>query len=362
MHSVFPECVNGTLPNNYIREIKEFYNNNNLTNLCYLKIDIKSFYDNIDHDILLNILKKRIKSNYIIELLRKAIKTPTVPINYKKIDKSKYKRTYGIAQGLSISNILANIYLSDFDKKFNVLGLKYLRYVDDILFIIEDNKLQDLEHEINEELKSYKLELNDTKRECQFGTCNLEYLSYKLLLPKVSIKDANVERFITSIAAKFAFYNHSSKSQRIKYTWLTKDIQKKVFIEDLNEKITGAISENKRYGWLFYFLEINDMKLLHKLDSIIGKFFSKLDDFNNCPPKPLKKLSKAYYKAKNQPFGGYIHNYEIYNSIKDKITYLSNRGYLNPKGHYKSDDIEIIFNRIKRRRLADLELDVGSIS
>jgi len=130
----------------------------------------------------------------------------------------------------------------------------------------------------------------------------------------------------------------------------------------LNEKITGSLSENKRYGWLFYFLEINDMELLHKLDSIISKFFGKLNDFAHVAPPALKKVSKAYYKTKRAPYDGYIHNYEKYNSIKEKINYLSNRGYLNPKGHYKIEDIETIFNRVKRKRLSDLELDVGLIS
>lgn len=307
-------------------------------------------------------LKRKIRSIKILDLLRSSIKTPTVPSNYKKIDKTKYKRISGIAQGLSISNILANIYLNDTDEKLNNLGLIYFRYVDDILIISGENDLDNLVNLIKNELNTYKLEINDAKTECHLGNCTFDYLGYKLSLPKVSIKDANVERFITSIAAKFSLYAHSSESQLKKYTWLTKEIQKQVFIEDLNEKITGALSDNKRYGWLFYFLEINDMELLHKLDSIIIKFFGKLNDFNNCAPPSLKKLSRAYYKAKKQPFGGYIHNYEIFNSLSDKIKYLSNRGHLNPKSIYKKEDIEIIFNRVKRKRLTDLEKDVGLIS
>ncbi len=136
----------------------------------------------------------------------------------------------------------------------------------------------------------------------------------------------------------------------------------KVFVDDLNEKLTGALSDSRRYGWLFYFLEINDMELLHKLDAIIEQFFIRLKDFGKCAPTKLKKISKTYYKAKYDPYGGYIHNYEIYDSLKKKISYLSNRGYLNPKGNYKKTDIELIFNRVKRKRLTDLDLDVGLIS
>ncbi len=44
------------------------------------------------------------------------------------------------------------------------------------------------------------------------------------------------------------------------------------------------------------------------------------------------------------------------------MDYLANRGYINPTMLYKEEDIDIIFNRIKRKRLTDLELDIGIIS
>ena len=69
----------------------------------------------------------------------------------------------------------------------------------------------------------------------------------------------------------------------------------RVFIEDLNEKITGALSEQKRYGWLLYFAEINDMQLLHKLDGIIRGFFRRLADFDYQPPRRLS-LNASHFR------------------------------------------------------------------
>ncbi len=43
------------------------------------------------------------------------------------------------------------------------------------------------------------------------------------------------------------------------------------------------------------------------------------------------------------------------------MKYLGDRGYINPEKHYKKEDIDIIFNRVKRR-LSDLELDIGITS
>jgi retron-type reverse transcriptase len=362
LHEVFPGCVFRKLPNNYIKEIIEYYNENKSPKLCYFKTDIKSFYDTIDHDILLSFLGERIKSKKILAIIRRAIKTPTVPVNYRRNEIKKFNRTTGVPQGLAISNILANIYLEKVDTKLNQIGPKYVRYVDDILIFIEKEDSMNIEETISTILDDYNLSLNLSKTECEISSVGFDYLGYNLALPRVSIKERNVENFITSVAAKFSSYIHNADVQLKKYSWLKKSIQKQVFIEDLNEKITGAISESKRYGWLFYFLEINDMTLLHKLDNIVRLLFKRMPDFDHKAPSELKKLTKAYYKAKYDPLSGYIHNYGKYSSIQGKISYLGNRGHLNPEKRYKKEEIELIFNRVRRRRLRDLDHDIGLIS
>lgn len=362
LHEIYPECVNRKLPNNYIKEIKDFYGICGSNHICYFKTDIKSFYDSIDHETLFDILRKKIKSKKLLNLINSSIKTPTVPIGYKRKDRNLYTNYKGIPQGLSISNILANIYLLDIDKKLNAIGIKYIRYVDDIILFITENEQSNIENRIKNILDKYSLSLNDSKTLCQMSDYKFEYLGYQISKDKTSIKPENIQRFLNSVAAKFASFLHNSENFTKKFPWIKKDIQRKVFLEDINEKITGSINETKRYGWLFHFIEIDDMELLHKLDNIIQGFFSRLNDFDNKTPTELKKLSKAYYKAKYHPKGGYIHNYDKYETIAEKMNYLSERGHINPNMHYKMKDIEIIFERIKARRLKYLDLDVGIIS
>ena len=110
LHQVFPQCVNRRLPNDYIREVKEFDELNVEAPLCYLKGDIKSFYDSINRSILISIIHTKIKSPKILTLMELAISTPTVPLNSRS-DLKQYKTDKGIPQGLSISNILANMAL-----------------------------------------------------------------------------------------------------------------------------------------------------------------------------------------------------------------------------------------------------------
>jgi group II intron reverse transcriptase/maturase len=72
--------------------------------------DIKGFFDNIDHDVLLSLISKKIADGRIIELLRRFLKA-----GYLEFHQVKYSLT-GTPQGNVISPILANIYLHEIDK------------------------------------------------------------------------------------------------------------------------------------------------------------------------------------------------------------------------------------------------------
>lgn len=72
--------------------------------------DIKGFFDNIDHNLLIDILRKRIKDERFLRLIWKFLRA-----GY--IEDFKYNKTYsGTPQGGIISPILSNIYLNEFDK------------------------------------------------------------------------------------------------------------------------------------------------------------------------------------------------------------------------------------------------------
>ncbi|MEH6892675.1 reverse transcriptase domain-containing protein [Bacillus sp. JJ864] len=75
----------------------------------FIEGDIKGYFDNIDHHILISILRKRISDERFIRLMWKFLKAGYV-------EDWKFKNTYsGTPQGGIISPILANIYLNEFD-------------------------------------------------------------------------------------------------------------------------------------------------------------------------------------------------------------------------------------------------------
>ena len=76
----------------------------------FIEGDITSFFDNIDHAVLVNILRRRIHDEYFIALIWKFLKA-----GY--LEDWTYHRTYsGTPQGSIISPILSNIYLNELDK------------------------------------------------------------------------------------------------------------------------------------------------------------------------------------------------------------------------------------------------------
>lgn len=75
----------------------------------FIEGDIKGCFDNIDHDVLMNILSKDIKDGRLLNLIRMSLEAGVV-------EDWKYQRTYsGTPQGGILSPLLANIYLHELD-------------------------------------------------------------------------------------------------------------------------------------------------------------------------------------------------------------------------------------------------------
>lgn len=361
---IFPECVSQKLSNTYIHEIKSLIPELEFTSTNILRTDIKNFYPSIVREILFKKISDRITSEKIINILKRAIENPTVPKNYRKKDKQNYYETKGIPQGISISNILASIYINDIDKKFrDIDDIKYYRYVDDILIISPETKIYQCNHLLRKECKNIGFDLNEDEDKTFQGkaTDKFNYLGYSFNLPNITIKQSSIDRFIDSIASKFSHYQHSKQKLLKKHKYLNNDKIKEIFIFELNQKITGAISKNKRYGWVLYYNAVNDISIFYKLDKIIENFFNRLEDFNGKAPQDLKKLSKAYHEGKYNLHGGYIHNYNKYKTPEEKINFLSNIGKIDPNRGYSEEEINEMYEHYKNVTLSKLEKDDANI-
>ena len=85
----------------------------------FIEGDIKGFFDNIDHNVLISILRERISDERFLRLIRKFF-------NAGYVEDWKYNKTYsGTPQGGIISPMLANIYLDKFDKYIKEYAAKF---------------------------------------------------------------------------------------------------------------------------------------------------------------------------------------------------------------------------------------------
>lgn len=88
-------------------------------------IDLKEFFDEVDHCQLMNLLHQKIKCPATLQLIRRWLKAP-IWINGKLV-----KRRKGVPQGSPLSPLLSNIMLHELDKEMERRGIRFVRYADD---------------------------------------------------------------------------------------------------------------------------------------------------------------------------------------------------------------------------------------
>jgi len=88
-------------------------------------IDLKTFFDEVDHCYLLQLLYRKIKCRDTLRLIRKWLRSP-IQINGKLV-----KRRKGVPQGSPLSPLLSNIMLHELDRELERQGLRFVRYADD---------------------------------------------------------------------------------------------------------------------------------------------------------------------------------------------------------------------------------------
>ncbi|WP_027064861.1 group II intron reverse transcriptase/maturase [Maribacter sp. Hel_I_7] len=88
-------------------------------------IDLKSFFDEVRHDVLLNLIHDKVRCPLTLKLLRKFLRAPI------EINGSLHKRSKGVPQGSPLSPLLSNILLNELDKELEKRGHEFVRYADD---------------------------------------------------------------------------------------------------------------------------------------------------------------------------------------------------------------------------------------
>lgn len=237
-------------------------------------LDIEAYFDTVNHDKLISILRERVFDSVTLHLVRKFLQAG---IMEKGLVKSN---TIGMPQGGPLSPILSNIYLDKFDKELEQRGLHFVRYADDSNIFVKS------EMAANRVMKSVT-----------------SWLERKLFL-KVSSTKTKVVRPTNSNFLGFTYWKGSSKweckptkkSKKSLYDKCRKELIRKKCVAQTNAKTFTRINQIVK-GWINYF-RIGRMKnfidefgqwLRHKIRVILLKQWK-------TPSRIYKNLQKLNEK------------------------------------------------------------------
>lgn len=211
-------------------------------------IDLKGFFDEVSHPILLELIYQKVKCRQTMQLLRRFMRAPI------QIEGKLHKRRKGVPQGAPLSPLLSNILLNELDKELEKRGLRYVRYADD-----------------------FSIYVRSKKAARRVGNGIFKYLRDRLHLP-INREKSGIRRPLNFELLGYAFVSNYKKGERGTYQlvvskkkWATlkaslKAITRKTIPMTFDERI-------QRLNWL-----IRGWTNYFKLASIQGKL-KKLDEW-----------------------------------------------------------------------------------
>ena len=221
--------------------------------------------------------------------------------------------------------------------------------------------LEYLKNELKNEIKKYGLNINEQKSTSGFLN-DLNEKKPLIFLGYIFYKGNN-QKYITSVK-----YSTRIKLEKRVISLLNNLEQKKDTVSlnndifFLNRLISGSVSRNidgefnkiKRYGWLFFYSQINDETLLWKLDKLIQKKISSLDKNKKVPEKYMKILKediksfvKAYYELKyNFKESNYFFNPDSY-TPEMQLKFLElHTNYSKITSNMSEKDVDKLFKKV----------------
>ena len=92
-----------------------------------VEVDLSKYFDTLNHELLMNLLRKQIQDARVIRLIKKYLKSGVMENGIV------YRTEEGSPQGGPLSPLLANIYLNEFDQEMKRRGVPIVRYAADIV-------------------------------------------------------------------------------------------------------------------------------------------------------------------------------------------------------------------------------------
>lgn len=282
-------------------------------------IDLQSFFDEVNQDKLIGIIRRTIKDGNLVSLIRKFLQSGVMEKGVVQETKK------GTPQGGNLSPLLSNIMLNELDKELESRGLHFVRYADDCLIMVKSEKAA---NRVMESITTF--------------------ITKKLGL-KVNVEKSKIARPNNIKYLGFGFYKKINQN-----IW-----RPKPHIKSINKfkiKLRGILVRSKSislderllklkqiiYGWVNYF-RIADMKMLllreidpwvrRKLRVIIWKQWKKIRRRYTCLRKLGISHRNAYVTANSRKGYYHIAHTRVIEAAISKER-LNKRGLVNSLDHY----------------------------
>ena len=155
-----------------------------------LDADIQGFFDNIEHELIIDLVAQKIADGNILKIIRQFLKSGVME------DGKLKKTTLGTPQGGVISPLLANIVLDVLDQELAKHGYIFVRYADDFLVLAKSTsdieKAQEIVRDTIENVLKLNLEPNKTK--VTTFKQGFDFLGFAFSTNGVSMATKSVER------------------------------------------------------------------------------------------------------------------------------------------------------------------------
>ena len=143
-----------------------------------VSIDLSKYFDTINHEILLNILRRDIKDERVIQMIKRYLKGGVME-NGVVMETEE-----GSPQGGNLSPLLSNIYLNEFDQEFLKRGVPCIRYADDIVLLAKSKRASERLLESSTRYLEEKLKLTVNRDKSRtvsvFAIRNFKFLGFAL--------------------------------------------------------------------------------------------------------------------------------------------------------------------------------------
>jgi retron-type reverse transcriptase len=242
-----------------------------------LKCDIKHYFETVDHQVLEEIISKKVEDKKVLWLIRQIIQ------NHQTDELGK-----GMPLGNWTSQFFANIYLNELDQyvKHKLKAKYYIRYVDDFIILHRSkNALVQYQEEIRNKLLELRLELHPNK--CKIAPLNrgVGFLGFRVFEYHKLVRSRNkrkIERRLTELL-------HEYKQNSI-------DVYR--VLESMN-------------GWCAYALQGNTYKLRKNLRHKVKSEIERIQESRTIVPPQQNRLIAQTSSSSNYIFFFTIATQEI---------------------------------------------------